>query len=90
MGMDMLEIAISIEERILNGIPLPRESLTRQSTVGEIYDALLEEIENEKGLTEEEKEGVWVQLIDLISEQLCIDKKSISRASRFVDDLGAD
>ena len=90
LGLEFVELAMDEEAEF--GIAVPEEVLKRVATVGDFYDAVLPLL-RETGAAELRKrpdleEYLWSRLTTLASEPYGVASEKITRATRFVEDLG--
>ena len=96
MGLENVELAMGFEDEF--GIAVPDEILQRMVTVGDFYDAVLQLV-RENGRAElrsrdDLDEYLWLRVKALAAEQTRtfeaqhVRPEQITRATRFVEDLG--
>ena len=90
MGMETVELAMAVEDEF--GIAVPDELMQRVVTVGEFYDAILPLV-RETGPPElrartDLEEYLWSRVKTLAAEPYGIRPEEVTRATRFVEDLG--
>ena len=87
MGLDIVEIFMQAEETF--GIEIDNDDAGSASTVGDLYNLVLKELEKKNGKKAEDPEAVWRKLRRLIVEQLQVEEDVVPEA-HFGRDLGAD
>ena len=88
VGLDIVEIFMQAEETF--GIEIDNDNAGSASTVGDLYNLVLKELEKKNGKKAEDPEAVWRKLRRLIVEQLQVDEEDVVPEAHFGRDLGAD
>jgi acyl carrier protein len=88
VGLDIVEIFMQAEETF--GIEIDNDDAGSASTVGDLYNLVLKELEKKNGKKAEDPEAVWRKLRRLIVEQLQVDEEDVVPEAHFGRDLGAD
>ena len=88
VGLDIVEIFMQAEETF--GIEIDTDNAGSASTVGDLYNLVLKELEKKNGKKAEDPEAVWRKLRRLIVEQLQVDEEDVVPEAHFGRDLGAD
>jgi len=86
MGLDTVELVMSIEEEF--SLEIPDADLTQLATAGDIHGYLLQAL-RQRGETPAEAE-VWERLKAIIVDQLGVRPEDVIPSARIVEDLGAD
>ena len=90
MGLDDVELIMEAEDEF--GVTLPDDLLVRAPTVGEFYDAILPLVraggKAELRARMDLEPYLWERVRALAAEQAIVPPGSISRDTRFVEDLG--
>ena len=84
MGLDIVELIMSIEEEF--AIEIPDADAEKLVTVGQIADYIAEK----QKAPPQDQWDIWQRLQALISEHEAIPREKITRHSRLVEDLGLD
>lgn len=89
MGLEAVQLAMDAEREF--GVSVP-ELLQRAATVGDFYDAIVPLI-RETGTAElrarpDLEEYLWSRVKALVSEPYGVGSERVTRATRFVEDLG--
>lgn len=87
MGLDTVELLIAVEKRF--SITVPNEIAARLSTVGQMHQFVVEQLQ-QKGSLGLGRDEVYVILTDVICHHLGVDREDVTPEAHFVYDLGAD
>lgn len=84
MGLELVEIALAVEEEFKIEISSEDGSIWR--TCGDLSDYVTAAL-NARGDVKSE-EAVWLQLKQIIVEQIGVKPEEVTREARFVEGLG--
>tara|TARA_Y100001933_G_scaffold221144_1_gene230810 strand:+ start:209 stop:496 length:288 start_codon:yes stop_codon:yes gene_type:complete len=95
MGLDYVELVMSIEEEF--AIEIPDHEAENIATVNDVFEYLKSELEKQAPEPEigiaagkNSSEEIWVRLVKVICAQLNVDAKEVRPETKFVEDLGVD
>jgi len=92
MGLDFVELVMAVEEKF--GIEMEEPDAERFMTVGGMFDYVLEKLnaQDKIGWDDDQwtKERLWIELGELIQDQLGVGVEMIQREKHFVKDLNID
>jgi acyl carrier protein len=90
VGLDDVELIMEAEDEF--GVTLPDDFLVHAATVGEFYDAILPLVraggKAELRARQDLATYLWERVRALAAEQARVPPESLSRETRFVEDLG--
>ena len=86
MGLDSVELVMNVEDHF--GIEIPDRAAEKLLTVGDLHTFVVEELQR-IGRPRDPRE-VFVELRELICDQLAIQPELVIPEARFVKDLGID
>ena len=86
MGLDTVEIVITIEEEF--DIEIPDEDAANLGILGDLHDYVVRVL-RQRGETPDESR-VWSRIAEIVIAQLGVHPKKVTRSADIVRDLGAD
>lgn len=87
MGLDVVEIVMSVEEHF--GIEIPDDIAGTLTTVGSLHSFVVAEISRQDRHAVD-ADAVFAQLREIICDQIGIEPERVVREARFVQDLHID
>ena len=86
MGLDMIEIALDIEDRF--DIRIPDGFWSEVHTVGDVFEGVLKLLAETHPSQPIDRERVWQTLVKIHVEQLAVKPYEVTPESRYIEDLG--